>query len=980
MSIRCSRLPRLLRLFGVVGALATGLMPAAASAIPDPSLTWYTIDAPHVRVSFHSGERELAIRAADVAEDAIERLTRVLDHKLSRKVEILLSDPTDDSNGSATTVPYHQVRLYATAPDDISTLGFYDDWMTELVTHELTHIVHIDDTRGIPSWVNAVFGPRWYPNQVQPRWLIEGLAVTQESALTSGGRLRSSVWDMYLRADFLEDNVRGLDRMSHYVYGWPQGNIWYLYGSHLVDWVRRTYGDAALQSLSHDYGANPMPYGMGKSARATTGRNVEQWYEDWVKDTHRRYQAQVNSIDARGHIEGTRRSSIGGQMRAPRWISASHPWRKYGDILVASDGHEERGGIYALDTSMTQAPKLLVRTSGNFAATLSPDGALWTTNRDITKYVYSTGDVLRVPRGEQAPNGHSAESYRLSIGARTDDIDVSPDGRWLAMSSNRRGTRKLMVAEIIDGKLAEPREVAPLGATSQVYTPRFSHDGSKLAFSAWTPGGYRDIFLLDLRSHSLRRLSHDRATEGAPSFSPDDASLYFHGDRSGVSNIYRTNLNTGQTEQLTNVYTGAYYPEVSPDGQTLAYVGYTHKGFDLYTLALASARTIAVGENIYDALPELAAVPHRDYTVRPYSAIETFAPRNYALSTAASDFGQAYAFATHMEDIVGLHAMDLNLSMQSQMMSPDVSLFYGYKRYPVTISLGAARSITAQRNVGYNDRSTTIPRENWSLSSGLFWNKARAFSSQSFGLSYSWTRSSNLNDVPLPAAPDPERVPSLPSDTQLGVVRLNYSYSNAESYLGSIGPERGWNFGVGVALSDPWLGSQSSGASVQGSLTGYVPMPWGHHHALALRGAAGVGRGNQGGFYVGGYATYPLIDTIRQTLIQGGGVLRGFGDAGWGGREYILTNAEYRFPIARIERGLSTLPVFLSRVSGNVFVDHGGAYASFRDSPFHTGTGAELWWDLQLGYFLPFTFRTGYAVGLTQGGTGRAYFAATVPY
>ena len=51
-----------------------------------------------------------------------------------------------------------------------------------VVTHELTHIFHLDRTRGIWSLGQHVFGraaPR-FRTSTQPSWLTEGLAVYEE--------------------------------------------------------------------------------------------------------------------------------------------------------------------------------------------------------------------------------------------------------------------------------------------------------------------------------------------------------------------------------------------------------------------------------------------------------------------------------------------------------------------------------------------------------------------------------------------------------------------------------------------------------------------------------------------------------------------------------------------------------------------------------------------------------------------------------
>jgi outer membrane translocation and assembly module TamA len=72
--------------------------------------------------------------------------------------------------------------------------------------------------------------------------------------------------------------------------------------------------------------------------------------------------------------------------------------------------------------------------------------------------------------------------------------------------------------------------------------------------------------------------------------------------------------------------------------------------------------------------------------------------------------------------------------------------------------------------------------------------------------------------------------------------------------------------------------------------------------------------------------------------------------------------------------------LFLSRVTGNLFVDYGSAFNDAASAEFKTGSGAELWFDTQIGYILDFTWRAGFAHGWASEGINKFYFVATVPF
>lgn len=104
----------------------------------------------------------------------------------------------------------------------------------------------------------------------------------------------------------------------------------------------------------------------------------------------------------------------------------------------------------------------------------------------------------------------------------------------------------------------------------QVLAPRFSNDGSKMAFSI-IRGGNTDVYVMDLASRSLRRLTTDPGIDTSPSFSPDNSQIAFTSDRSGSARIYV--MRADGTGQRAIARGGGLYtaPNWSPRGDLIAF-------------------------------------------------------------------------------------------------------------------------------------------------------------------------------------------------------------------------------------------------------------------------------------------------------------------------------------------------------------------------------------------------------------------------
>ncbi|WP_394824133.1 hypothetical protein [Pendulispora albinea] len=976
-------------LFGALSAL-----PRAARAANDPNLVWKTITTPHFRISYYSGEEELAKRLADQAEAIHYRLSPVINWSPAEKVEVAIFDQTDSANGFTSIIPYNAIRLFVTAPDDLSPLSDYDDWFETLFTHEYTHTLHIDQIRGLPALGNALLGKRFSPNQVQPRWFIEGLAVYEESKRTSGGRLRSSQWQMFMRADVLENNVAPLDVFSNTPRRWPQGNIWYLYGSFFLKWIQEQYGEGVIREVIDDFGQQVIPLSVNRSLRRAIGKTYEDLYPQWIASLQRDFGAQRDAIRARGLREGVRLTYGGNSAQHPVWIPAnSWPDHQGGLVYFRDDGHSTPG-LYAID--LTRDPQgavvsaddkgreLVVRTNGVAHASFAPDGTVVFESQAPFRRIFGFGDLFQLGAGEKSPSGIDGKRTRLTQGFRAADPSVSPDGRRVVFTTNHRGTRYVQIADRADDTVTHVRALVRSSSFEQAFAPEWSPDNRHVAYSVWTEGGYRDIRYVDTADGSYVEIAHDRAQEGGPSFSPDGRWLFFHSDRSGVSNVYAWNVQTHELKQVTNVVNGAYQPAVSPDGRTLAYLGYTHTGFDLFAMPLRESEWLDPLPYINDRPAPNPTPPHYEFPVTGYNPLETLRPRRFGVSITPGNFGQMAVVTADGADIAGHHLLAASMTTEFERPYLQFGLGYTYARLPVDLNMSVSRTITPRGGyqLGPNYKPTWI-QEALGFSTGISYGlpSYTGFDGQSFALSYGVTRLGG--DLPIPADKlDPYDTPVIPGGRgMMASVHLGWGYSNAQRFLYSIGAEKGFSISANFDFTNTAIASDFSGYGATLDFSTYFTMPWLQHHALALHAGTGTSGGNFGRAYsVGGMVDLPLYDVVRNVLIQGGVALRGYPPVAEAGRHYALFNAEYRFPIVNIDRGFSTFPVFFNRLTGAVFLDYGSAFDDATTAMFKTGVGGELWLDSLLAYILNFTFRIGYAKGLASGGLDKFYFVATVPF
>jgi hypothetical protein len=946
-------------------SLAARVAPGAAASLFDPALRFRMLRTDHFVIYFHQGEDRLAGRLAWIAEDTWTTLRQSFGRTPPLLTHVVLADQAEAANGSATPFPRDTVVVTAAWPDGVDFIGNTEDWLRMVFTHEFTHIVHLDRSEGWARGVRAVLGRSFlaFPNMFLPIWQIEGLATYEESAVTGAGRLHAGDFRAIVGEEARQRSMEPLDRINGGLTDWPSGLAPYAYGLGFHEYLADRFGHASLGRLS-DETSRRIPYLTSGAFKRVFNESLGGLWQDF----------RSTLVSESGAAQPDRRviriTHHGFAASGPRFDRFTE-----NSIVYAKRTPHGFPALNRVSADGTSSEQILRRYLGETSAPAAD--AIYFDQQEIRRNVGLYSDLYVWSRA-------SGDVTRLTREARLLEPDLSPDGSTIVCVQQKPGQRDLVLV-----RLKEDIPTAQYGASgfsrtsaivpllsepeTQFNAPRWSPDGRTIAVERHRPGELSQVIIVDVASKEVRTLVwNGTARMVTPAWRPDGRALLVAvAPEEQPFNIHEFSLDGSVVPRLvTRMTGGATWPDVSPDGRTIVFVAYTVDGFDLFTMPYPAESDLpSAAQTIVDSQPSPTALASSSISsAKSYSPFPTLWPTSWT-PVRETDGGRQvrWGAAVFGSDVLGYHNYAATATWLTSAPEgtpkppasrPDWNLSYSYNRWrPVFFATTESSTTFFAGPASATGEPLPVTLRKRQVEGGVLFPIIHARTAHQALVSVLHSKDEFTD---LRSSTSRDRA-SMRAGVFTGSARL-YGYS--------ISPEDGIRAGATVEATRRALGSTDDANAVTGDVRLYAPLP-AAHHVLAVRVAGGASSGDvstRRNFLLGGPGPNPTIMDFDSDAIS---LLRGFPANRFAGTHVALMNVDYRFPLARPQRGSGTFPLFLHTIHGAAFADAGHAWTGrFQTDAIKLAVGGELSTNLVFGYFGPLSTTVGVAWG--HDGSGAA--------
>ena len=245
----------------------------------------------------------------------------------------------------------------------------------------------------------------------------------------------------------------------------------------------------------------------------------------------------------------------------------------------------------------------------------------------------------------------------------------SPDGRRIVfVGLSRAGYADLYIWDVATDRLDRLTDDRYLEST-----PRWSPAGNEIVFASdrtpFGPEGARNLYLLDTADRSIRPLTFGRWVDRDPDWSPDGSRVVFASDRAGTLDLYVIDRE-GSGFRASSFAAGTMHPRWTQlDGRDqIVFSAFENQSYGIYRVDVPTGMPETVALSVdpevpawkwEDILPEVGKYVQRDYE------------REFGLDFAsgalafAEDGSRGQGAQMYFSDLMGDHLLVAQINAQS---------------------------------------------------------------------------------------------------------------------------------------------------------------------------------------------------------------------------------------------------------------------------------------------------------------------------
>ena len=537
---------------------------------------WHFIQSEHFDIYFTTGGEKVAEFTAEVAEASYKQLKEDLRFELADRIMIITHNSHNDFEQTNVDLspPEESVGGFTEFFKNRVVVPYEGEWekFRHVIHHELTHAVMLQMVygAGVQSIITGMARLRL------PLWLIEGLAEYESRGWDTES-------DMFIRDATLNGYIPTID----YLYGFMA----YKGGQSVLYYLDQKYGGEKIGEL---LGKIKVTKSMDRGLKQAIGLETKDLTKKWHMHLKREYWPDI--ADRKEPEEFAKR--LTDHTKWHNFVNSGPALSPRGDKLAFLS---DRSGYFDIYLVSAIDGKMLGKlVSGQQSGDLEElhwlrAGISWSPDsKNIVFAAKSLGvDVL-----------HIVDVKRKKIVQNIElDLDGiftpswSPQGDEIAFMGIKHGQGDIYSYNLKTERLKK--------ITDDVFSdlqPQWSPDGKKIAFVSdrqhnidlnETRDDFKiynqefrnlDIYIKDLETDKIERITDTPNLEGSPVFSPKGDRLAYTSDASGIFNINIYDLDSGMIYPITNVITGIFNLSWHGDENKLAFVSFYNAGYDIYLL------------------------------------------------------------------------------------------------------------------------------------------------------------------------------------------------------------------------------------------------------------------------------------------------------------------------------------------------------------------------------------------------------------